>query len=141
METQHKRPIWIWVITLYFAISIPLTLYSFYSALTGAVALAPAQAAYFSAMTKLDYFITAVTFLCMACGAISLFLMKRIALNFFILSLICNIGLALWQLVDGRLSGLVGSGAMGLVGIIAGFLLILTITLYTAQLAKMKRLT
>jgi hypothetical protein len=69
-----------------------------------------------------------VIFICTVGGGVSLFLLRKIALKFFVASLVCNVGLTLWQLLSGRLPA-------GLT-IVFGPLLMLAIILYTVNLRK-----
>jgi len=130
MDGKRKRPIWIWVITVYLALSSAFTAFSFFAVFSGKVPVAPARQAYFTALTPLDYAVTAVIFTCMVCGAASLFLLRKIALKFFLASLACNAGLTLWQSLSGRMV------PAGMPGMALGLLLVLAMVLYTAYLAK-----
>jgi hypothetical protein len=135
MEGQRKRPVWVWVIAVYLALSASFTAFSYYAVFSGKIPVAPAQQAYFAALTPLDHAMTAVIFICVVCGGVSLFLLRKIAVQFFIAALVCNASLTLWQALGGR------PVPAGLIGIIVGLLLVLSITLYAANLAKKHILT
>jgi hypothetical protein len=54
-KVRHKRPIWIWLISLFFFLSAIWTLLSFYLIWSGSFPLEPAQKAYFARLTLIDY--------------------------------------------------------------------------------------
>jgi len=46
----RKRPIGVWIITVYFAITIPFVMFGIYAVLSNSVPIDPAQAAYFASL-------------------------------------------------------------------------------------------
>jgi len=61
-EKQAIRPKLVWATTIFYVISVPFTLLSFYSVLTGQVPLSPAMQAYFDSLSAFDYSLTGSLF-------------------------------------------------------------------------------
>ena len=136
-DEQHvhrKRPIWIWLISLFFFVSAIWTLLSFYLIWSGAIPLEPAQRAYFDRLTLIDHALTIVVGLLNLSGAIALFLLRRIARNLFLSSLGMSLILAAWQAAT---KGWVEAiGGAGFVGVLIGYALLIVVCIYAWHLSK-----
>ena len=128
----RKRPIGVWIITLYFAVTIPFVLYGLYLMLSDQVPMNDAQAVYVSNIDPLDITATVMIGISNVIGAISLFNLRKAALTFFGVSLAINIALTFWHLATKGFVEVVGGAAP----IVLGFVLLLSIIAYTAYLAK-----
>lgn len=131
----RKRPIGVWIITVYFAISIPFVMFGLYSVLSNQIPLDAAQAGYVGSMAPLDFTATAIIGMCNILGAVSLFRLRKAALTFFAASLAINIALTIWHIIAKGFVAVVG----GALPIVLGFAPLLAIIAYTAHLAR-KRL-
>ena len=128
----RKRPIGVWIITLYFAVTIPFVLYGLYLMLSDQVPMNDAQAVYVSNIDPLDITATVMIGISTVIGAISLFNLRKAALTFFGVSLAINIALTFWHLATKGFVEVVGGAAP----IVLGFVLLLSIIAYTAYLSK-----
>lgn len=132
-DTQaRKRPIGVWIITVYFAITVPFILYSLYLVLSGRAPMNDAQAVYVSNIDPLDITATVMIGVSNVIGAVSLFKLRKAALTFFGVSLAINIALTIWHVATRGFVEVVG-GAMP---IVMGLVLLLSIIGYTAYLSK-----
>src|SRR5262245_18525523 len=95
-HVHRKRPIWVWLISLFFLVSAIWTLLSLYLIWSGAIPLEPAQQAYFDRLTLIDHVLTIVVGVLNLSGAIALFLLRKIARDLFLSSLGMRLFLALW---------------------------------------------
>lgn len=128
----RKRPIGVWVIAVYFAITVPFLIFSIYLALADKVPLSPEEAAYVAAQTPLDHFFTALIGTCNMVGAVNLFRLRKAALPFFGAALVINIALTVWHIVAKGFIAVMGS----FVPVALGLAVLLAITAYTAYLSK-----
>ena len=83
---KRKRPIWVWVISIYYFFSIGFGLLSYYLSSIGAIPLTPTQKAYFANLTIFEHGMTLIIGLIGIAGVIALFLMRKVALYLFIIS-------------------------------------------------------
>ena len=128
----RKRPIGVWIITVYFAVTIPFVLYGLYLMLSDQVPMNDAQAVYVFNIDPLDITATVMIGISNVIGAISLFTLRKAALIFFSVSLAINIALTFWHVATKGFAEVVGGAAP----IVLGFVLLLSIIAYTAYLAK-----
>jgi hypothetical protein len=128
----RKRPIGVWIITLYFAVTIPFVLYGLYLMLSDQVPMNDAQAVYVSNIDPLDITATVMIGISNVIVAISRFNLRKAALTFFGVSLAINIALTFWHLATKGFVEVVGGAAP----IVLGFVLLLSIIAYTAYLSK-----
>jgi hypothetical protein len=78
-EDARKRPVWVWIIGIYFLGSTALALLGFYIMLGTHLPIPPAQRALFDSLTTFDWIVTIVNMVCNVAGAIALLLLRRIA--------------------------------------------------------------
>ena len=113
-QTPAKRPKLVWVVFLFYLFSLGYTALSFYLVLSGSVS-APGQATYLRNLSVFDWAITGLTAALNLAGAISIFLLRRIAFPLFATSLALSIFLTLVHVFTTSLtSALGGPGALGL---------------------------
>ena len=115
----RKRPIGVWIVTVYFAVTIPFVLYGLYLMLSDQAPLNDAQAVYVSNIDPLDITATVMIGISNVIGAISLFYLRKAALTF-------------WHVATKGFVEVVGGAAP----IVLGFVLLLSIVTYTAYLAQ-----
>ncbi len=138
-ETKKKRPGWVWAISIFFFFSAGWTLLSFYLIYTGTVSLNPAQQAYFNNLTILDYSLTILMGFANLVGAISLFLLRKVALYLFVTALFANLLMTVWHIVFKGWA--VAIGAPGLLGAIIGLGILVAVCFYSWRLTKSGVLT
>jgi hypothetical protein len=133
-KTSRKRPVWVWVISIFFFISAGWTLLSFYLIWSGVIPLAPAQKAYFDQLTLFDYGQSIVVGLLNMTGAVALFLLRRIALAFFLSGLGLGIISVVWHAATkGWIAAI---GGPGLVGVLLGYVIVIAVCAYVWRLSK-----
>ena len=141
METREKkkRPKWVWAIAIAFFISAGWTLLSFYLIGSGLIPMGPAARAYFDSLSTFDYILTVLLGLAGFFGAITLFLLRKIAFYLFTGALIANSFLTIWHaLSKGWIAAV---GGTGLLAAMLGWSLLLAICIYSWKLTKKGVLT
>ncbi len=109
-----KRPGWVWVISIFFFLSAPLILLSFYLISTGAVPLDAAGEAYFSSLTGLVYGLTIFMGSANLLGATALFLLRKFAFYLFAAAFGANLLLTAWHIATKAwVAEIPGSGPVG----------------------------
>jgi hypothetical protein len=133
-QVERKRPIWVWLLSLFFLLSAIWTLLSFYMIWSGAIPLGPTQQAYFDRLTPIDYALTIVIGLLNLSAAIALFLLRKIARDLFLASLGLSLILVAWQAATkGWVEAL---GGAGFVGVLIGYILLIVVCIYAWHLRK-----
>lgn len=136
---KKKRPKWVWAIAIFFFISAGWTLLSFYLVGSGFIALKAEQQAYFDSLSTFDYAITILAGLANFLGAISMFLLRKIAFYLFTGALIANSMLLVWHVLS---KGWVAAiGGAGLIGATIGWGLLVAVCVYSWNLTKKGVLT
>ncbi|MBU0744394.1 MAG: hypothetical protein KKE11_03400 [Gammaproteobacteria bacterium] len=131
---RKKRPILVWVISIFYIFSAGYTLLSFYLIYTGGIVLQPEQKVYFDSLTFIDIGTSVLVVLSNLIGAVMLFNMRKKAVYFFVLSLIVNLVMILWYVFA---KGLIESvGIWGLVGALGGWLTLGAVCVYAKMLEK-----
>ena len=132
--TRKKRPVLVWVITIFFFVSAIWTLLGFYLLVSGTASLTPAQKSYLESLTAIDYTFTLLLGLTNLIGAIALFLLRKAALYFFVGALALNGFMSVWHAISkGWLEALGGAGALGA---LFGLGIAVAVCLYVWKLAK-----
>jgi hypothetical protein len=131
---SRKRPIWVWVISIFYIISAFYSCLAFYLCLTGAIPLNAAQKACFENLTVVDWGLTTVTGLVTLGSAVCLFLLRRQALYLFAGSLALHLLSNIYGLHKAATALSATPGAS--VGMFLGWGILLAVCLYTWRLAK-----
>lgn len=134
METikKRKRPIWVWVISIFYFFSAGYTLLSFYLIHSGFVQLSPAQQAYFDNLSTLDYAITILSGSANFLAAIVLFLLKKQAYYLFLGAFCAGVILTILHSISkGWMEALGGSG---LIGMLIGWGIAISVITYSKRL-------
>jgi hypothetical protein len=131
---RPKRPIWVWVISIFFFVSAGWTLLSFALIFSGIIPLDAAQKAYFDKLTAVDYAATLIIGACNFIGAIALFLLRRIAVPLFATALALTLVMTIWQsATKGWVEAMSGPG---LVGALVGYALLIVVCIYAWHLSR-----
>lgn len=134
LKKKTKRPVGVWLISLFYFFSCSWTLSSFLIVYLRLVPLTAAQETYFSNLTIMDYILTIGIGGLGIAGAVSLLQMKKRATQLFIMSLALNIVSTIWHLVKTNFAEVVGG--VGLVGYVIGIGMIVVVILYCLRLEK-----
>lgn len=138
-DSNRRRTGWIWIISIFYLLSTGWTLLSFYLIFSGAIQITAAQEAYFRSLSSVDHIVTLVIGLTNFAGAISLFLLRRIAFYLFTTALAVSILLSIWHtFAKGWIQAL---SVSGLVGGIIGFGISAAVCFYAWKLTKRGILT
>jgi hypothetical protein len=132
---QANRPIWVWIISIFFMLSAGYTVLSYALIYSGSVPITPAQRAYFSSQTAIDNLATIGIASLNILGAIWLFRLRRAAPYFFLSAFVLSLLLFTYQIAAKNWLGAI-SGT-GLVGVIIGQLLIIGVLVYSFRLRKL----
>ncbi len=138
-NSKKKRPVLVWVISIFYLFSFAWTTLSFFLIFSGVIPLPPEQEAYFNNLTTFDY---GYTFLLMGinlAGAISLFLLRKIALYLFVGGLAISILSTIWHILTKGWLQAVGSA--GLTGSLIGYVISIAICIYIWKLTNKGVLT
>ena len=133
-HVSHERPVLVWLISAFFFLSAIWTFLSFYLILSGAIPLEPAQKAYFDRLTPIDYVLTIGIGLLNLAGAITLFLLRKIARYLFLSSLGLSLVVMLWHLTTKGWAEAAGGATS--VGALIGYVLLVAVCMYAWRLSK-----
>jgi len=131
-EASTRRPKLVWVVLLWFLFSAGYTILSFVLIYSGLISVTPEQAAYLRSLSPLDYTLTLAIASLNIAGAVSLFLLRRVAFQLFTIALVASLLATVAHAVSkGFLAALGGTGAVGLV---IGYGILVLVCLYTRRL-------
>jgi hypothetical protein len=139
IEAPLKRPLWVWLISIFFFISVCWTMLSFYLINFDFITVPIETKQYINSLTFKDYFITITIGLINLIAAIYLILLNKIAFFLFCSSLIINILFTSLQAINKGFLKTLSSG--GLIGAIIGYLILIGVCLYARKLIKSNILT
>jgi hypothetical protein len=129
-----RRPIGVWIVCVYFAISIAATVISLIQLLEGEMPITPAQQAYFDKLGPTDYIGGATTLLLSSWAAVELFRLRKRAVAILSTVLVLNLGASLYHLIATNWSEALGM--TGLAGVAAGLSLLSLILIYAWTLQR-----
>jgi hypothetical protein len=132
-QSRH-RPVWVWVISVFYLLSAGYTFLSFALLFSGQAKPDAAQVAYFASLTRVDWFLTLSIGLLSIAGAIFLFLLRRQAVILFSISLALSFGFTGYQIM--RTNWIEATGSPGLSGILIAWLISVAVILYARHLTK-----
>ena len=138
---QRRRPVWVWVISAYYILSVLWVCLSFYLILSGSVPLTPGAKAYFEGLTSVDYAVMAIQGLISLSFAVTLFLLRKEAyyLIWFVLALgFVSTG---WQIFAKGWLTAIQSIKGATAGGISGIVILVVVCLYVTRLKKSGKLT
>jgi hypothetical protein len=133
-----RRPMGVWVISIIYVLSAGWTLLSFALVFGGSIRISPAQA-YVASLGAGDLlFSLAIAFFSFS-AAVSLWLLRKIAIALFSITLFLNVIFTLVQIARSNFSQALGD--TGLLGLLLSWLLLIAVIVYARGLAKMKVLS
>lgn len=129
-----KRPKWVWAISIFYFLSAAYVLLSFYLINSGAVPVPEATRAYLDGLTAFDHAFSILIGVANLLGAISLFLLRKVAYPLFLASFVANVLVSTWHMISkNMLSALVSGGGIGM---LIGWGMQLAVIWYVRRLAK-----
>jgi hypothetical protein len=131
-EPSSRRPLLVWLISIYFFLSSSWTMFSLFLIQTGTVPLSSAQKAYLANLNGADYLLLIIGALLGLSAAVALFLMRKAAYYLFGATLAFNMAFTIWHLIGRHWLSVIGAG--GLAAAAVGWLVLFAICVYTARL-------
>ncbi len=157
LSAKKNRPVLVWVISIFYLISFPLTILSFglFFIFRNIFPLTAGQEAYFNNLTTFDYGYTVLLMGINLAGAISLFLLRKTALYLFAGGLTIGTLYTIWRIstkgwlqamgvggpIEGNLIIQVASIIGALIGACIGYAISIAVCVYVWKLKKDKILT
>lgn len=133
-KRPRRRPIGVWVVSAFYVLSVGWTLLSFALIFSGAIKITAAQQLYFTSLTGVDLLFTLAIGVLGLYAAISLFLLRRVAVALFSVALACNLVFTAVHVM--RTNWIEALGNAGLVGAVFGWTILIAVILYARRLAK-----
>jgi hypothetical protein len=131
---RKKRPLGVWIVSAYFALSITGTVISLVELLAGEMSLTRAQQDYFETLGPTDYIGGATTLLLCSWAAVELFRLRARAVTILFVVLALNVGASLYHLLATNSSDALG--ITGLAGVAAALSLLAIILVYAWTLQR-----
>ena len=131
-KAKKKRPILVWIITIFFLISAGWTLLAYLLIFSGSIQITSAQKTYFDSMSFFDYGYSIFIAIVNLSGAITLFILRKIAFYFFVTALSANILATIWNIIAKNYVEAIGTS--GLIGMFIGLGIAASITYYSFSL-------
>ena len=136
---NKKRPVRVWVITIFYLLTAGYTLLSYFLIFSGIIAVNEAQQTYFASLGVFDWITTLLIGVLGLSAAISLFMLRKIAVKLFGIALSLNIALTLIQTF--RTNWAEALEGPGLIGVIIGLIILVVILFYAKKLDKQQILS
>lgn len=138
-QSPRHRPIGVWLVSVFYVFSAGWMLLSFALIFSGTIKANAAQEAYFASLTAVDWFFSLAIGVVGFSAAVSLFLLRRVALVLFLGALVLNLAFTVFQAM--RTNWLNAIGGAGLTGALLGWLILLAVIVYARGLTKKGVLT
>ena len=137
--SRGHRPLAVWVISIFYLLSIASTLVSLAAIVTGIVHVTAEQQRYFASLGPVDYVGNSVILLISAWAVVELFLMRKAAVRAFMIALVMNVGLTIFHLLATNWQEAVGR--TGLFTVIMSWCVSVGVLLYAKKLQRRGVLT
>jgi hypothetical protein len=140
-RAPRKRPFWVWLISIFYALSFVYSLLSLYIAFSGSIPLTPEVKAYFASLTRFDWALAVTQGVVTLSAAIALFLLRKAAYYLFCGAVTIALVTTVWQTLARPWLTALGSMRGATTGAVLGLGIILAVFLYSRKLMKEGRLT
>ena len=131
-EPSSRRPLLVWLISIYFFVSSSWTMFSLFLTFTGNVPLSEAQKIYLRSLNGADYLLLILGALLGLSAGVALFFLRKAAYYLFGATLAFNMAFTIWHLIGRHWLSVLGVG--GVAAAAVGWLILFAICLYTAKL-------
>jgi hypothetical protein len=137
-DLKMSRPFGVWLVTIYAAFSALIAALGFYVLFSRTIpSVSGEQANFFATLGVLDYALSALFHICIAIGAVYLFMLRKLALPIFVAGAAFSLITAIWHLLTHRfMAGVGGVSLTGWAELVVAWAIILAVILYTARLSK-----
>jgi hypothetical protein len=122
----------VWVIAIFYLLSIASTLVSLAAMVTGIVPATPAQQRYFDSLGPVDYLGNLLILLISAWAVVEFFRMRKAAVRAFVIALAMNVGLTAFHLIATNWRE--AAGGSGLATVIVSWIVSVGVLLYAQKL-------
>jgi hypothetical protein len=129
-----QRPLAVWVIAIFYLLSIATTLLSLASVVTGVVEVTPAQQSYFDSLGPVDYLGNTLILLISAWAVLEFFRLRKAAVRAFAVALGLNVALTLFHLVATNWRE--AAGGSGLATVVVSWIVSVGVLLYARHLQQ-----
>ncbi|HCC47748.1 MAG TPA: hypothetical protein DEQ38_06480 [Elusimicrobia bacterium] len=96
MKMEAKRPLMVWVISLFYFLTIGRSLLALYFIYSGAASVSPEHQALLARVTPFEWVLTVLTSIAGMAGSVLLFMRKKAAFPLFLAFFIVGVGMAIW---------------------------------------------
>lgn len=132
-ENPKRRPLGVWVVSMFYILSAGWTLLSFALIFSGSIKVTPAQETYFASLTAVDWFFSLTIGVVGISAAVCLFLLRRVAVTLFSVALALNLTFSAVHIMRTNWTGVLGGDE--LVGALFGLIIMVAVILYARRLA------
>ena len=134
---KNKRPVWVWIFSIFFFISAVYTLLSLYLLHSGFVPITEENRLYihFKGWNTLDYLFSYLLVLLYGSGSVTLFLLRKIAFPLFLSSFIANTLLTIDHILTQNLLTALGS-SVAISMYFISWIPIMAVCFYSRRLSK-----
>jgi hypothetical protein len=124
----------VWLIAIFYLLSMASTLLSLAAVLTGIVEITPAQQRYFDSLGPVDYMGNLLILLISTWAVIEFFLMRKAAVRAFVIALLLNMALTAFHLMATNWRE--ATGDSGLATVIVSWIVSLGVLMYAENLQR-----
>jgi hypothetical protein len=132
MGSKTKRPLFVWIIAIYYTVTLVAGALSICLILSHAIPISMATRAEFTKIPVFDYGASTLVALMIAVSTYNLFLMRKVALPLYVAAFILNLALLIWDKASNSIAIKGGYPILAVTGSFA-------VALYAAHLTQ-KRL-
>ena len=132
--SRLKRPLGVWLICVFYVLSIASTLISLAAVLTGTAELTPAQQRYFASLGPVDYLGNVLILAISGWAIFELFELRKAAVRALIIVLIMNLGLTAFHLLATNWVEAVGSS--GIYRVVVSWAVLAVVLVYAWMLQR-----
>ena len=124
----------VWVISIFYLLSIASTLVSLAAVVTGIVEVTPAQRRYFTSLGPVDYLGNSLILLISGWAVVEFFFLRKAAVRAFVVALVMNVALTAFHLLATNWKE--AAGGSGLLTVIVSWIVSVGVLLYARTLQR-----
>ena len=130
----RKRTVWIWIISIYYVLSVGWILFVYYLHFTNRLSLVLEMEMFMDDLSKWDIALSLLISFLNLCGVIALFFLHRIAFRLFLAAIVASVLQSIWmEATKGWIQNWVMAGFLST---IIGYCIAVAICLYSWKLVK-----
>ncbi|MBT5705818.1 hypothetical protein OAH36_05310 [Verrucomicrobia bacterium] len=132
IESKVKRPVLVWVISIFYLISAGFTILSLVLIYSGLIPVNEVQKAYFDGLTPIDHISTVLIGSLNLLGAVFLFILRKHAFHFFLAGFVAGLMTTTYHIIAKNWIETIGTA--GFIGAAIGWGISISIILYSKRL-------